>query len=276
MPEEKEPVKNTKEVKPKKNKLWWFLGGGCCLILLILFVLSGLLPFLSLFHSSADTKIPTPNLSSSATSKTALPTAKTTQSQNYPVASQCEHLELVDSIPVTIDTNNPGLKQNVKTHYYQVYGYTPYEVRNQLNECGAKSGGEAYDAYTSYYMNWAYNYKPVAGSCNIKDVTVGVQVDFFYPKWEDPGNAEAGLAENWQRYMTNLIIHEEGHKDLAISGAQAILDALLSLPNAASCGEDVQSLVSSTGDEIFADYNARQKAYDTETNHGETQGAYFP
>ena len=218
MPEEKEPVKNTKEVKPKKNKLWWFLGGGCCLILLILFVLSGLLPFLSLFHSSADTKIPTPNLSSSATSKTALPTAKTTQSQNYPVASQCEHLELVDSIPVTIDTNNPGLKQNVKTHYYQVYGYTPYEV----------------------------------------------------------SNAEAGLAENWQRYMTNLIIHEEGHKDLAISGAQAILDALLSLPNAASCGEDVQSLVSSTGDEIFADYNARQKAYDTETNHGETQGAYFP
>ncbi|MCL5407339.1 MAG: DUF922 domain-containing Zn-dependent protease [Patescibacteria group bacterium] len=281
IPEEKEPVKDKKESKPKRNKLWCFLGGGCCLLLLILIVLSGIFPFLSLFRSSADTKIPSPKFSSSATpiniSPTATPKAtKTTQNQSYPEPSSCEHLQLVDSIPTNISPSNPGLKQDIDTHYYQVYGYTPYEVRAQLNECGAKSGGEAYDAYTSYYISWVYNYKPVAGGCNIKDVTVGVKVDFFYPKWEDPGNAQAGLAENWQRYMTNLITHENGHKDIAVEGAQAILNALLSLPNSATCGEDVQSLVSSTGNNIFADYNAREKAYDDETNHGATQGATFP
>lgn len=144
-----------------------------------------------------------------------------------------------------------------------------------MNECGAKSGGEAYDAYTSYYISWAYNFNYVAGGCAVKDMAVGVKVDFFYPKWEDPGNAQAGLAENWQRYMTNLEIHENIHKDIAIEAGQAILNALSSLPLAATC-EETQSLTSSTGDQIFADYNAREKAYDDETNHGETQGATFP
>lgn len=278
MSEEKKPEAAQKTELPKEKKsnnrtLWYVLAGcgGCCLLLAIFFILSGILPFLSFFHSTADIK-PSPSISVTPTNS--LPTAAPSQTTQSEVG-QCEHLELVDSVPIDISPSDPGLKQDIDTHYYQVYGTTPTEVRTQLNECGAKSGGEGYDAYTSYYINWAYNYQPIAGGCLVKDVAVGAKIDFFYPKWEDPGNAQAGLKENWQRYMNNLETHENGHKDIALAGAQAILDALVSLPTYSTCDE-AQSTANSTAQGIFNDYDARQEAYDAETNHGATQGATFP
>lgn len=285
MPEEKKesPASKPALEKEKKTagskKLWWILGGSCCLFLLIFLVILSFAPFLlSFFTFSADTDVPLPALSVSqtptATSSKPAATAKPT-STSYGETPACERLEMVSSVPIDINANNPGLKQDVDTHYYQVYGYTPSEVRNQLNECGAKSEGEAYDAYTSYYVNWAYNYNSVAGGCAIKDATVGIKVDFFYPKWDDPGNAQTGLAERWQNYMTNLIIHEEGHKDIATRGAETIYDSLSTLPLQATCDE-AESAAYTSASSIFADYDNRNKAYDDETGHGATQGAVFP
>lgn len=273
--EKKEPP------KPKTNKkIWWWVGGGCCFLLMLIVFFSFIAPFLlSLLSSSAD--IPLPNPSSTRTAISASPTStpKTTpnqpSSEGYPQPSSCTPLQLVDSVPLDISPSDFGLKQDIDTHYYQVYGYTPNEVRAQLNACGAESAGEAYDAYTSYYINWTYNYQPVAAGCNIKDVTVGAKIDFFYPKWEDPGNAQPGLAERWQTYMTNLETHENGHKDIALEGAKAILNSLLALSDSATC-DDAGNLANSTGQSIFADYDAQNKAYDAETGHGATQGAVFP
>ncbi|MFA6493062.1 MAG: DUF922 domain-containing protein [Patescibacteria group bacterium] len=272
--EDKKPIKKT-----SKRNLWCIFGGGCCLLLLVLIVLSGLFPFFfAFFRSGADTKTPLPNSSSSSSvrlSPTPTPTAKTTQSQNYPEPEACQPLQLTDSIPIDISPSNPGLKQDIDTHYYQVYGYTPYQVRAQLNECGSKSGDEAYDAYTSYYINWNYNLAPTTNGCSIKNAVVGAKIDYFYPKWEDPGNAEEGLAKRWQTYMTNLIIHEEIHKDISIAGAQAILDALSKISTYPTCDE-ASSAAATAANNLFEDYKAQNAAYDAETNHGETQGAVFP
>lgn len=278
MPEEKEPVKQSPKTKSNR-KIWWFLGGGCCLLLLLSFIFFGLLPFISLFRSAADSTIPTPTTShtSVSTNPTSKPTSttETNQDQDYGETQSCIKLELTDSIPINISPKDPGFKEDTDTHYYQVYGYTPYEVRNQLNECGSKSGGESYDAYTSYYVNWDYDLKPTINGCGVKDATVGIKVDFFYPKWEDPGNAQAGLAERWQTYMTNLEIHENIHRDIALAGAQAIYDAISSMPTYATC-DDLSTTVANKANDLFTEYDARNKAYDDETNHGETQEAVFP
>lgn len=250
---------------------------ACCLaaaffVVILLFIVTFYI-IKGLYRVSSDEALvlpsPSPKVTASAT-----PDTFTGQTE-YPDTQMCSPLALVDAVPMDTNASNPGLKQDIDTHYYEVYGHSAEEVRAQLNACGATSNGEAYDAYTSYYINWAYNPKTVAGGCNIQDVAVGAKIDYFYPKWEDPGNTQGDLVDRWQNYMANLIIHEEIHKDIAISGAQAIFDTLSSLPNSSNCSEALTS-ASDTAHALFTEYDNKNKAYDEETQHGLTQGAVFP
>lgn len=272
--EESEPGKEQKQQnqKPKSKKTWCCLGGGCLLIILAIVILNS--PILRGLFASSDTPIPTPSLTNTFTSQPTRAAAPETET-NYPVPNSCQPLQLVDAVPLVINANDPGLHQDTSNYYYQVYGYTYYEVGHQLYECGAKTDGLSYAAYTSWHVNWAYNYNYTATSCRIKDVAVGVKIDYFYPKWEDPGNAEGGLAGRWQTYMSNLITHEEGHGQNGLNAAQDVLYALSTMPTYASCDE-LMSGANQTGQNIVADYSARDKQYDEATNHGETQGANFP
>lgn len=246
---------------------------GTAFFVIILLFVATLFIIKGLYRAFSDEAFilpsPSPTITASATPDTSA--SKT----EYPDTQMCSPLALVDAVPIDINASNPGLKQDIDTHYYQVYGYSAQEVRSQLNACGATSEGEAYDAYTSYYINWAFNPKPVSGGCNITDLAVGAKIDYFYPKWEDPGNTQGDLVERWQNYMANLITHEEIHKDIAISGAQAIFDTLSSLPDSSDCSEAL-TLAGDTAHALFTEYDNKNKAYDEETQHGATQGAVFP
>lgn len=279
--EKKDTVKTSSQGgKKEENKLKSRRKLCCCLSILglVIFALIFYFGFLRLFLGYADQKVvPTPTFTPTGAVSTPPPTPKVTptRSASYPEPQACEPLALVDSVPLDISINNPGFKQDIDTHYYDIYGYTQSDLRGQMNICGSKAGGEAYDAYTSYYIDWTYDFDFKDAGCSLKDVAVGVKVDFFYPRWISSDVFEAGLDQKWQEYITNLEIHENIHKDYDIEAAQTIFNALENLTPSGTC-EEASSLANETSNNILSDYATRNANYDETTGHGMTQGAYFP
>jgi predicted secreted Zn-dependent protease len=69
-----------------------------------------------------------------------------------------------------------------------------------------------------------------------------------------------------------VVQHEHGHRDIALEGAEALRQALTSLPPGPTC-EQVALNAQATADNFVTRYNERQVQYDRLTNHGATQGA---
>lgn len=187
----------------------------------------------------------------------------------------CEMLTVPENSGLQISTSSPGLRDSTADHYYKIYGNTVWDLRNQMSQCGPKQDGESFDAVTHYYINWNYLYQYQAdGSCQIKNVAVGVKVDIYYPGWQKPNNPDYLVVERWNAYIKNLIVHEEGHRQIAFEGAKQIFDKLNSIPESDDC-QTIENQANAESTAITNEVAVRQKSYDDATNHGETQGAFF-
>ena len=68
--------------------------------------------------------------------------------------------------------------------------------------------------------------------------------------------------------------HEAGHRAIAEQNARDLLAALSSM-RAATC-QQVMDAASRTGERIVAEGRAKNRAYDVQTKHGQTQGVVLP
>lgn len=177
-----------------------------------------------------------------------------------------------------ISTASPGLDLSVEApQQYTVYGNTATEVRSQINQCSPVSdlGAGEYDAITTWWVNFSYLYSPTSGgNCSVNSVAVGMHIKMVLPAWQSSPNADAGLASEWQTYITNLTTHENGHRDIAINYANTLLSGLQSQPES-SCSTIVQT-TNDYGNSIISQLETDENNYDLTTNHGATQGATFP
>jgi predicted secreted Zn-dependent protease len=183
-----------------------------------------------------------------------------------------------------IDTDvRPRMKNSVvppvvteKFEYYEVCGCNEKELQCDIKKkCIQWSDGKKYDAVTTWNVNWDYGYDNAPQSCAADSFKVTVEILFRYPKWARTPDAPPQLVEKWDQYMKNLIIHENGHRDIAVQAAEKLSRAVAALPPASSCVEldrRVKALYRSRMEKLDRD----QKSYDAATNHGVTQGALFP
>lgn len=258
------PAENSKKQKPKSIRR----QVCCCLSILVFFILLSVLVLARFACGGGESNIPIFNTNTAVTKPT-----PTTTTKSYPAPESCEPFSAPGVLPLGISTENPGLHQKTDNHYYQIYAYTKNDIYDQINACGPVVDEQAYFGLSKSYLNWTYNYTYIGDSCNIKDVTVGVHTEIYYPKLEVLSGGESGLAVKWDDYMPYLILHEEGHRDNAVTAGNQILNAISALPTL-SCDE-MQSQVNTTADNIMASYAATDASYDDTTNHGETQGADF-
>ena len=277
-PKKAEPAKeNSKLEKPARQSQAPGVAGGpksirrqvcCCLSIFGFFILLSVLVLARFACGGGESKIPVFNTNTATTKPAPTSTTKT-----YPAPNSCEPMSAPSVLPLGISTDNPGLHQKTDNHYYQIYAYTKNDVYDQINACGVQVDGQAYFGLSKSYLNWTYNYTYIGDSCSVKDVTVGVHTDIYYPKLEVLSGGESELAAKWDDYMPYLILHEEGHRDNAVNAGNQILNAISALPTL-SCAT-MQDQVNATANNIMASYAITDKNYDTETNHGETQGADF-
>lgn len=170
-----------------------------------------------------------------------------------------------------------GFKQIIdQPQQYIVYGYSANQIRSEINQCSPLSaGGSEYDAQTNWQLRYSYSwYTKSNGKCALQNVGVIVHITFMYPQWTNNAYAVPGLSSQWQKYIDNLTVHEQGHENLALQYANTLFSGLQNYPDT-DCSNIHQS-VNTYGDNEIASLNQSEANYDVQTKHGATQGATFP
>src|SRR2546429_523558 len=78
------------------------------------------------------------------------------------------------------------------------------------------------------------------------------------------------VAKAWQSYVKAVRLHEAGHRTIAERNAREVFAALTPL-RGMNC-DLLSAEASRVAEQIVADGRARNRAYDVDTKHGQTQG----
>ena len=199
------------------------------------------------------------------------------------------------------------LGQTTTTHY-DVGGTTLREVKNNIwgpngvgpqDPQGRRHAGSA-SLTTSY--NYAYTCSSQHGQCVITitpgSVTTSLGCEILLPNWTGYSQATPAEKQEWDRFIAALTTHEQSHCDRYLTDAnrQAFQNAVaaalggqsidINLPCPEDCShpdsafqEAVRSAVQNLLDNnqgvqnVLDQMEQVQQQYDTDTRHGETQGA---
>jgi predicted secreted Zn-dependent protease len=165
-----------------------------------------------------------------------------------------------------------GLQTSIDVQFYDVAGASSEALRTQLRELGPRDASGRWAAATRWNVSWSFPYLQSEVGCVAGPVNVYLALSFTYPRWATPGQGSPDLAARWQRYLDAVIQHENGHRDIALEGAEALRQALTSLPPTPTCEQFGQS-VQATANNFMTHSNERQVQYDQLTSHGASQGA---
>ncbi len=163
---------------------------------------------------------------------------------------------------------------SVVKEYYSVSGNSVAEIRRNLNkETPVRIGDNRYDAYTSWHVSWNYRFTNNQSLCDISHISTHVKIKYILPKLIS--TLSSGLHTKWNNYYTALLQHEKGHSNFALQAAQEIEDKLATVAPHKTCSE-LEATANTIGYQIIDKYVQLEKAYDINTQHGATEGAYFP
>jgi len=163
-----------------------------------------------------------------------------------------------------------------KYKYYEVCGSCENDLQCELKaKCIRWIDGKKYDSVTDWQLKWDYGYNRTPEACTPESFTVTVDIVYQLPKWTRTGNPSGQLEEKWARFMEKLMLHEKGHRDIAVAAANELTGAIAELPPARTC-EDLDRAISTLCRSRITRMKKEQKAYDATTSHGVTQGAVFP
>jgi predicted secreted Zn-dependent protease len=183
-----------------------------------------------------------------------------------------------------MDKNNPShltarvISPIVKEEYefYEITGNSEKDLLCQITEKGCTwKDGRKYTSVTSWNITWNYGYTRASQGCRADSFIATVEISFRYPKWARADDAPQPLVGSWETYLEKLIIHENGHRDIAVKAAAGLTRAVAELPAAPSCA-DVDRELQALCRERITELNMAEMEYDEATNHGTMQGAIFP
>jgi len=155
--------------------------------------------------------------------------------------------------------------------YYDIDGSSAGALRDQINRLGPKDeSGKSRDALTVWSIEWHYTATSRPDGCVLRDVKVSLNVAVTLPRWKPPATASPEVVKAWQSYVKAVRLHEAGHRTIAERNAREVFAALTPL-RGMNC-DLLSAEASRVAEQIVADGRARNRAYDVDTKHGQTQG----
>jgi predicted secreted Zn-dependent protease len=155
----------------------------------------------------------------------------------------------------------------VRVNYYDVQGGDYNSV------LGSLMSGREFAGKTDWLLSYKYQPRVEAGACKAESVTTKLALSMTLPRWLPPSGAAADLIGRWERFMSALRVHEEGHVQDARNLESGAKRALLAL-SSSNCGA-LDSAMRAKFDQLLEQGRARDRDYDQQTGHGKTQGAVF-
>ncbi|SEK72406.1 Predicted secreted Zn-dependent protease [Pseudoxanthomonas sp. GM95] len=155
---------------------------------------------------------------------------------------------------------------------YTVTGGTIEQLRADLDAKGVTDdAGQFYNGTATTGLGYTYRFREQAGSCGVADVRVLLQVLLTTPVWRERWKAPSALATTWDRYLSALQTHEDGHISIARQAADRLGTQVEGL-SAPSCPA-LEARAKSLRDEAMDALKRAHADYDRSTQHGRTQGA---
>ena len=155
-----------------------------------------------------------------------------------------------------------GAKTTIRTSYYSISGKTGMDLFRDMNRKGPRHAFmKKAMAQTQYRttprgkMSWSN------GICAVKGGGYALDLTYVYPKPES--RLSGRLAANWRAFMADTYRHEKVHGRMAIEMANKLDGTLrrFRMKDGRTCGRAL-SVLSSQVNAIYADYKARQIAFD--------------
>ena len=158
------------------------------------------------------------------------------------------------------------------TFSYRISGQSVQEIRKAIDACSLRSSiAGSYHAITARRIDWSYGFTQTGDVCSLTNVKIGLNISQLLPDFSPTANTPQSVVDAWNTYHTNLVLHENGHVEVAtryVHELNADLNALGTMPCAT-----LQTQAKSLIDAKLHALNTEDTLYDQQTNHGATQGA---
>jgi predicted secreted Zn-dependent protease len=114
-----------------------------------------------------------------------------------------------------------------------------------------------------------------AGFLRADHVAVDVTAIVILPYWRVPRSAKDELVARWEHYIAALRAHERGHVAIAGAAGRAVAEQIAAI---SPCGslDSLKRAVAEAASAAVAEHRERERAYDTETQHGALEGVRLP
>lgn len=176
---------------------------------------------------------------------------------------------------VLMACNGASASDTLRTDYYRIDGNSVPSIRDALDRHGpVGEDGKRYHGYTTWHVSWTFTHAPAGNACVIRSVRVDTDTVMTLPQLAETGTLPGSVKTKWETYSAALRLHEDGHRQIAISAAREVERRLSRLGSSGGC-KALESEANRVAQAILSDFRARERDYDRSTDHGATQGARF-
>lgn len=167
-------------------------------------------------------------------------------------------------------------RNDFNVEYYTVSGATVQELRDELNTLGpiGRSGAIS-EGNTRSRIEWRFDFDRKDGICTVKEAFVDVTIQMILPRWQRPPGVDQDLVSHWNRYISALRMHEDGHRYLAEATAREVRRVLAVKSSGPDCAT-LRNQMNSKARALVQELERKQADYDRETGNGRTQGVWLP
>ncbi len=160
------------------------------------------------------------------------------------------------------------------TTLYPVVG-PPSNVGAQQSGVGRESASDSdYIGLTGTQVQWQFRPLQSDSGCRLVQIAVYMHIVTSLPQWLPPAGTPDSLQQEWKRFMNATLIHERGHRNIALHTAVGILQTLEGVREATCAGiNEVANLHAQAAWDLG---QRRQVDYDIVTAHGVMQGSRWP
>ena len=156
---------------------------------------------------------------------------KTSSGQTYPKPEPCVPLQNKPDAPKpAVSWSSPGYFPKLSNQYYEIHGWTVSDLQAQMKDCGLpfpyESGGYAVALTTSNYnIDYLLDTRS-DGTFGLKNVALGEQVLISAPKWIQLTDAPTETVDWWNKYIAEVMAHENQHKQYTFDIGQEMYDRI--------------------------------------------------
>jgi predicted secreted Zn-dependent protease len=159
-----------------------------------------------------------------------------------------------------------------RIEYFPVRGLSIASLNASMRQTAPRDeDGKPVWGQAHWRLDWKFSHDTSSG-CRVDKFNITVTSTLRMPEWVDRAKASAELQEKWAAFYRALLVHEAGHRDNGIRAANELARRIRGLGRLYEC-RTLNANIGTLGEQVIAEYNRADRAYDRGTEHGVRQGA---